>query len=146
MNTHTQYRKPDKWKRISSAAFLFLFFAFCFSLFSFGCTSPKSTDNPVAPAATMSLSVEARPQTIAANGTSHLVVFVEMRHGSDPVSDSTEVILLNTIGTLGLGIVYTHAGVALDTLTSDSSAESGWLIAYSNGFRDSVEIAFTTIP
>jgi hypothetical protein len=53
------------------------------------------------------------------------------------------VILLNTMGSLGRGIIYTRNGTALDTLTSDTTAGSGWLIAYSGGLRDSAEVMFT---
>jgi hypothetical protein len=123
----------------------FLLSAFCFLLLLTGCTSPKSSSNPVSPGSTLALSVEARPQTVPADGASRLVVFAELRHGGEAVADSTEIILLNTIGTLGRGIVFTYAGVALDTLTSDTTAHSGWLIAYSGGLRDSVEITFTAL-
>ena len=111
-----------------------------------GCTSPADDNNPTVPGPELNLSVEAQPSAIPANGTSHLVVFVELLLGEEPVSDSTEVILLNTIGTLGRGVVYTRNGVALDTLTSDTSAGSGWLIAYAQGRRDSTEIMFTANP
>jgi hypothetical protein len=110
-----------------------------------GCTSPAN-DNPQGPGPELNLSVEAQPSAIPANGTSHLVVFVELLNGTEPVSDSTEVILLNTIGTLGRGVVYTRNGVALDTLTSDTAAGSGWLIAYAQGRRDSAEVMFTDLP
>jgi hypothetical protein len=111
-----------------------------------GCTSPADDNQPTGPGTELSLSVEAQPSAIPANGTSHLVVFVELLLGTEPVSDSTEVILLNTIGTLGRGVIYTRNGVALDTLTSDTSAGSGWLIAYAQGRRDSTEIMFTLSP
>jgi hypothetical protein len=91
----------------------------------------------------ITLSVEAQPRTVTADGISHLVVFTEMRLGGNAVADSTEIILLNTMGTLGKGVVYTHSGVALDTLTSDTTAGLGWLIACANGLRDSVQITFT---
>ncbi|MCX6601009.1 MAG: hypothetical protein NT025_05540 [bacterium] len=111
-----------------------------------GCTSPADDNNTTGPGPELSLSVEAQPSAIPANGSSHLVVFVELLRGAEPVSDSTEVILLNTIGTLGRGVVYTRNGVALDTLTSDTTAGSGWLIAYAQGRRDSTEIMFTLSP
>ena len=111
-----------------------------------GCTSPADDNNPTGPGPELNLSVEAQPSAIPANGTSHLVVFVELLLGEEPVSDSTEVILLNTIGTLGRGVIYTRNGVALDTLTSDTTAGSGWLIAYAQGRRDSTEIMFTLSP
>ncbi|MFZ5432453.1 MAG: hypothetical protein ACOZB3_01645 [Calditrichota bacterium] len=109
-----------------------------------GCTSPND-DNPTGPLPELSLSVEAQPPTIPANGSSRLVVFTELRLGDQPVADSTEVILLNSIGVLQRGILYTHGGVALDTLLSDTIAGAGWLVAYSQGIRDSVEIFFTSI-
>jgi hypothetical protein len=112
-----------------------------------GCTPAKDDTNPVTSnPTTLSLSVEARPQTLRADGSSRLVVFVEMHRGEQAVTDSTQVILLNTIGTLGKGVVFTRDGVALDTLTSDTVAATGWLIAYAAGVRDSVEILFTTVP
>ena len=111
-----------------------------------GCTSPAEDDRPTGPGPELNLSVEAQPPAIPADGTSHLVVFVELMLGEDPVSDSTEVILLNSIGTLGSGVLYTRNGVALDTLTSDTTAGSGWLIAYAQGRRDSTEVMFTISP
>lgn len=111
-----------------------------------GCTSPDDDNKPVGPTPEITISIEAQPPTIPANGISRLVVFVEMVQGDHPVADSTQVILLNTIGTLGQGVVYTHNGTALDTLTSDTLAGSGWLIAYADGKRDSVEIMFTELP
>lgn len=115
-------------------------------LILFGCTSPKTDENPlnVTPGE-LQLSVEAQPQAIRADGTSRMVVFIELNQNDQPAADSTQVILLNTIGTLGRGIVFTRGGVALDTLTSDTTAASGWLIAYAEGLRDSVEIIFTRV-
>ena len=75
-----------------------------------------------------------------------MVVFVEMRRDGDPVADSTQIILLHSVGTLGRGVVYTSSGIALDTLTADSIAGTGWLIACSQGLRDSVPITFTPLP
>jgi hypothetical protein len=110
-----------------------------------GCSSPNSTkDNPVVTNPTITLGIEAQPAAIVADGVSRLVVFVEMKQDDQAVADSTQVILLNSMGSLGKGIVYTHAGVALDTLTSDTTAGMGWLIAYAEGVRDSAEIMFTT--
>jgi len=106
-----------------------------------GCTS--SDDTPSGPSPQITVSVEARPQTVPANGTSRIVVFAEVRRGESAAADSTEVILLNTIGSLQQGVVYTRGGVALDTLVSDTVAGSGWIIAYSQGTRDSVDILFT---
>lgn len=111
-----------------------------------GCTSPKDDDNPVAPdASAFALAVEAHPQAIRADGLSKLVVFVEMQRDGAPVPDSTQVILLTSIGQLKSGVVRTQGGVALDTLTSDTTAASGWLHAWSEGVRDSVEVFFTTV-
>jgi len=111
-----------------------------------GCSTPADDDGPTGPEPTIALSVEAQPQAIPANGNSRLVVFTEVRRGDQAVADSTEVVLLNSMGTLQHGIVYTHGGVALDTLTSDTSAGTGWVIAYTQGVRDSVEIMFTEVP
>jgi hypothetical protein len=112
-----------------------------------GCTPQKSDKNPVTSNPTsIALSVEAQPATIRADGISRMVVFVELQRNEQPVGDSTQVILFHTIGTLGLGTVFTRSGVALDTLTSDTTAGTGWLIAYADGVRDSVEIMFTQVP
>jgi hypothetical protein len=118
--------------------------AFC-SAFLWSCSSPKTdSSNPVIPPTTVTLGIEAQPAMIPADGSSRLVVFVEMKQGDEAVADSTQVILLNSMGSLGRGIIFTRAGVALDTLTSDTSAGLGWLIAYAAGVRDSVEIMFTS--
>jgi hypothetical protein len=117
------------------------------SVLLLSCSSPKTDDNnPVTPPVTATLGIEAQPATIPADGNSRLVVFVEMKRGDVAVEDSTQVILLNSMGTLGKGIVYTHSGVALDTLVSDTTAGMGWIIAYAEGVRDSVEIMFTSRP
>jgi hypothetical protein len=108
------------------------------------CTTAKNDhSNPVQSNSTITLTVQVEPSSIPADGSSRSTVFVEIMRGDVPVNDSTEVILLRTIGSLGRGIVYTHNGTALDTLTSDTTAGSGWLIAYSGGVRDSAEIMFT---
>ena len=112
-------------------------------LIAAGCT-PSDDDTPNGPSPQMIVSVEAQPQTVPANGVSRIVVFAEVRRGESAVADSTEVILLNTIGTLQQGVVYTRSGVALDTLISDTIAGSGWIIAYAQGTRDSVDIFFTS--
>ncbi len=72
-----------------------------------------------------------------------ITVFVEYRVNDEPVADSTRIILLNPMGTLSAGTIYTVGGVALDTLTADTLAGLGWLVAYSDGHRDSTEIMFT---
>ncbi|RPH95981.1 hypothetical protein EHM69_02575 [candidate division KSB1 bacterium] len=110
-----------------------------------GCTTNDDGNGPVQPVGQLNLSVEAQPPTIRADGISRLVIFVEMRQGEQAVNDSTQIILLNSIGTLQQGIIYTSGGVALDTLKSDTTAGSGWIIAYSQGLRDSVEIMFTAL-
>lgn len=118
-----------------------------FALLLMSCSSPTSSDDTPAPEPSQPvLSLEVHPSAVPADGASRMVVFVEFRSGNTPVSDSTEVILLNSIGTLGKGVIYTSGGVALDTLTSDTTAGLGWLIAYSQGYRDSLEIMFTETP
>jgi hypothetical protein len=69
-----------------------------------------------------------------------------MREDGAPVADSTQVILLHSVGTLDRGVLYTSGGIALDTLTTDTVVASGWLIACSQGLRDSVRIVFTPLP
>lgn len=108
------------------------------------CTAPTSSE-PDTPDSQTSrvLSVEARPGAIPADGTSRMTIFVEYRVDGLPVSDSTRIIILNPMGTLSSGTVYTNSGVALDTLTADTLAGLGWLIVYADGLRDSTEIMFT---
>lgn len=110
------------------------------------CTSPTESE-PDTPQAqdTYVLTVQALPSAIPADGTSQLTVFVEYRINDAPVADSTRIILLNPMGTLSAGTIYTVGGVALDTLTADSVAGLGWLVAYSDGHRDSTEIMFTSV-
>jgi len=114
------------------------------ALWCVSCTSPtdSTTDEPNTQE-TRSLSIDARPSAIPADGLSTMTIFVEYRVNGTPVADSTRVILLNPMGTLNAGTIYTTGGVALDTLTSDTTAGLGWLIAYADGIRDSIEIMFT---
>jgi hypothetical protein len=119
----------------------------CFTLLALfvifaGCKTAEDK-NPTSSHGTLTISVEAQPSAILANGASRLVVFTQVTEGGDFAADSTEVILLNTMGTLQRGVLYTHNGVALDTLTSDTVAGTGWIIAYARGVRDSTEIMFT---
>jgi hypothetical protein len=109
------------------------------------CTSPTSTE-PETPDSqtTRILTVEARPSAIPADGVSHMTIFIEYRVDGLPVTDSTRIIILNPMGALAAGTVYTNSGVALDTLTSDSTAGLGWLVVYADGLRDSTEIMFTS--
>ncbi|MCB9357662.1 MAG: hypothetical protein H6505_03725 [Calditrichaeota bacterium] len=109
------------------------------------CTSPtNSTEENINSQDVITLSVSALPNAIPADGVSTMTIFVEYRINGQPVADSTRVILLNPMGTLGAGTIYTTEGIALDTLTADSSAGLGWLIAYADGLRDSTEIMFTS--
>ena len=110
------------------------------------CTSPTdSTDDTTQAEDVYALTVQALPSAIPADGVSKLTVFVEYRINDQPVADSTRVILLNPMGTLAAGTIYTMGGVALDTLTADSVAGIGWLVAYADGLRDSTEIMFTSV-
>ncbi len=121
---------------------IFLMFVLAFWFVS--CTSPTdSTPDVPNSEDTHTLTVEARPSAIPADGVSHTTIFVEYRVNGEPVADSTRIILLNPMGVLNAGTIYTLGGVALDTLTSDTTAGLGWLIAYSDGIRDSTEIMFT---
>ena len=90
-----------------------------------------------------SISIEAQPWTVPADGESRIVIFVECFHDGQPVADSTEIVLLNTIGALQSGTLLTRGGIALDTLTADTTAALGMVIAYTQGVRDTVEIMFT---
>jgi hypothetical protein len=123
------------------AAFLL---AFC--MIWWGCSSPTKSNEVTTTQPVLKLSVEAEPSSIIADGNSRMVIFTEFLSDDLPIADSTEIILLNTIGTLQLGKIYTHAGVGLDTLKSDTSASMGWVIAYALGMRDSIEIMFTARP
>ncbi len=122
--------------RISLLCVLALWFISCTSPTDPVPNTPQSQDEHT-------LTVEARPSAIPADGVSHTTIFVEYRVNGDPVPDSTRIILLNPMGTLSAGTIYTVAGVALDTLTADTVAGLGWLIAYADGLRDSAEIMFT---
>lgn len=108
------------------------------------CTAPTDPepDNTLSEDTTI-LTIQALPAAIPADGVSKATVFVEFRINGEPVADSTRIIVLNSVGTLANGTVYATGGVAIDTLTSDTVAGLGWLIAYSDGVRDSIEIMFT---
>jgi hypothetical protein len=122
-----------------------LFIAGLAGLMLLSCTSPTdSKDDPI-PVLETYISVEARPSAIPANGTSKLVIFTEFRINGEAAPDSTRIILLNTIGTLGRGELFTQDGIAIDTLTSDSTVALGMIYAVSSGVRDSVEVAFEPI-
>jgi hypothetical protein len=110
------------------------------------CTAPteSNTETPYSEDV-YSLNVQAAPSAIPADGASQLTVFVEYRINDEPVADSTRIILLNPMGTLSAGTIFTFGGVALDTLTADTLAGLGWLVAYSDGHRDSTEIMFTSV-
>jgi hypothetical protein len=108
-----------------------------------GCKSAPENKTITGPQTQLSVSMEARPSAVPANGSSRIVVFTQVSSDGVPASDSTQVILLNTIGTLKHGTLYTLNGIALDTLVSDTMAGSGWIIAYARGARDSVEVMFT---
>ena len=123
----------------------YLFFALLGGLLIWSCTSPTDTIVEPEPVIETYISVEARPSAIPANGTSRLVIFTEYRINGEPAPDSTRIVLLNTIGTLGLGELYTQDGIAIDTLTSDTVVALGMIYAVTSGYRDSVEIAFEPI-
>ena len=112
-------------------------------LIMLGCTSPTNSNHETPAPSALRLSVEAQPASIPANGVSQMVIFTEFRDGDQPVADSTEIILLNTVGTLKKGVLRTQNGVALDTLTADTIAATGYVIAYSQGLRDTAQIRLT---
>jgi hypothetical protein len=115
-------------------------------LLIWSCTSPtNSNEDEPDPVITSYLSVEASPDAIPADGTSQTVIFTEFRQNGEAVPDSTRIILLNTIGTLGLGELFTMDGIAIDTLTSDTVVALGMIYAIADGLRDSVEIAFEPV-
>jgi hypothetical protein len=113
------------------------------ALFMFSCAPAEdTTDDGGGSVPTLAVTLEAQPWSVPADGSSRIVLFAECRIGGTPVADSTEVIFLNTIGTLQGGVVLTRSGVALDTLVADSTAALGYVIAYCEGMRDTVEIMF----
>jgi hypothetical protein len=122
-----------------------LFIASLAGLLIWSCTSPTDSKDEPTPVIETYISVEARPAAIPANGTSKLVIFTEYRINGEAAPDSTRIILLNTIGTLGRGELYTMDGIAIDTLTSDTTVALGMIYAVTSGVRDSVEIAFEPI-
>ncbi len=112
-------------------------------LFAQGCAPADDDETQSEPVSEYDISIEIRPWTLPSDGISKGVVFVELRKQGQSVNDSTQVILLNTGGTLRSGIIYTSGGVALDTLTADTVAGLNWIIAYSHGIRDSAEVQFS---
>lgn len=114
------------------------------ALFAWGCAPAEDTpDADHNSGSQLTISLEAQPWSIPADGTSRIVLFAECRLNGAAIADSTEIIFLNTIGTLRSGVVLAHSGVALDTLVADSTAALGYVIAYCQGVRDTVEIMFT---
>jgi hypothetical protein len=111
-------------------------------LLVWSCTSPTKSDDEPEPIVSTYLSIEAQPAAIPANGTSTMVILAEYRINGEAAPDCTRIILLNTIGTLGRGEVFTQDGIAIDTLTSDTIVTLGMVYAIAAGVRDSIEIAF----
>lgn len=114
-------------------------------LMVWSCTTPTDNNDEPEPVVTTSLTVEAQPAAIPADGISQMVILAEYRLNGDAAPDSTRIILLNTIGTLGHGEVYTQGGIAIDTLTADTVVSLGMVYAIASGVRDSVEIAFEPV-
>jgi hypothetical protein len=114
------------------------------AILTWSCAPKEDDPDQATPGgSTLTVSVEAQPWTVPADGESRIVIFVECFESGQPVADSTEVVLLNTIGTLNSGTLLTHGGIALDTLQADTSVGLGMVIAYSHGVRDTVEVMFT---
>ncbi|RQV98068.1 hypothetical protein EH220_03950 [bacterium] len=114
-------------------------------LLIWSCTSPTDSNNEPEPIVSSSLTIEAQPAAIPADGMSKMVILAEYRLNGEAAPDSTRIILLNTVGTLGHGEVYTQDGIAIDTLTSDTVVTLGMVFAIASGVRDSVEIAFEPV-
>jgi hypothetical protein len=113
------------------------------ALLAWGCAPQQDESDGNPDTNPLTIAVEAQPWSVPADGASKIVLFVQCFRYGQPVADSTEVVLLNTIGTLKSGTLLTHTGIALDTLTADTSAALGMVIAYSQGVRDTVEVMFT---
>jgi hypothetical protein len=111
------------------------------------CTSPTDSndDEETEPIVTSYLDIEAQPAAVPADGTSKLVILAEYRLNGEAAPDSTRIVLLNTIGTLNYGEIYTSGGLAIDTLTADTVVALGKVYAIVSGVRDSVEIAFEPV-
>jgi hypothetical protein len=136
MEKHSKFQIPSSSQKT-------LMILLC-GLLLISCTSPtESNDDNNNSNPSKSLTIDARPSAIPADGASRMTLFIEYREDGIAVPDSTRVILLNPMGTLAHGTIYTIGGVALDTLTADSTAGIGWLVAYADGLRDSIEIMFT---
>ncbi|MBU0690555.1 hypothetical protein KKC97_14300 [bacterium] len=114
-------------------------------LLIWSCTSPTDSNDEPEPIVSSSLTIEAQPAAIPADGMSKMVILAEYRLNGEAAPDSTRIILLNTVGTLGHGEVYTQDGIAIDTLTSDTVVTLGMVFAIASGVRDSVEIAFEPV-
>jgi hypothetical protein len=107
-----------------------------------GCTSPTKENSEEGEPIGIVLSVNAVPMALTADGQSEAVIFCEVRRGGTWASDSTQVILFQTMGRLKGGTVLTSQGVALDTLVSDTLSGICQVIAYVEGERDTVEVIF----
>ena len=119
---------------------LFLFAAFLFIIM--GCTSPTEENSEPVESEGIVLSVSAVPMTLTADGQSEAIIFCEVKRDGVWASDSTQVLLFQTLGELKCGTVLTSQGVALDTLVSDTLSGICQVIAYVEGQRDTVEVIF----
>ncbi len=118
-----------------------LFFIAALLFVIIGCTSPTDEESDSVPTG-VTLSLNAVPMTLAANGRSEAIIFCEVQRNGDWIADSTQVLLFQTLGRLKCGTALTSQGVALDTLVSDTLSGICQVIAYVEGQRDTVEIIF----
>ncbi|MBU1707288.1 hypothetical protein KKB28_05165 [bacterium] len=118
-----------------------LFFIAALLFVIIGCTSPTDEESESIPTG-VTLSLNAVPMTLAANGRSEAIIFCEVQRNGDWIADSTQVLLFQTLGRLKCGTALTSQGVALDTLVSDTLSGICQVIAYVEGQRDTVEIIF----
>jgi hypothetical protein len=118
-----------------------LFFIAALLFIIIGCTSPTDENSESIPTG-VTLSLNAVPLTLVANGRSEAIIFCEVQRNGDWIADSTQVLLFQTLGRLKCGTALTSQGVALDTLVSDTLSGICQVIAYVEGQRDTVEIIF----
>lgn len=118
-----------------------LFFIAALLFVIIGCTSPTDEESDSVPTG-VTLSLNAVPMTLAANGRSEAIIFCEVQRNGDWIADSTQVLLFQTLGRLKCGTALTSQGVALDTLVSDTLSGICQVIAYVEGQRDTVEVIF----
>ncbi len=111
-------------------------FALCIAGMGLGC---QGTEPTIEPASGIALSIDVVPLILPADTTQTATVWVTVLEDGQPVSDSTRVSLVATLGRV-TAESYTRDGLAVATYRACDETGRAAIVAQAKGVRDTVAV------